>query len=274
MLGTIRSAVNCIGMITPRIIGRQVRQFSDDKKSLGALDYPKTKQIIHNTLSGIVPGFRAIVANSCTNTTMLEGFKAYLEKSNPIQIPQGCLFAVIRCIDQWNGRISCLDEQNLQEILSGKTPFNKAKFDDFELMAFVKSHLEDPKNISVEQGRIVPSDKRFITKFIRHSILTDLYISAKELEIHFNTTKQPVYSMVQWGKGDYQMHALLIFGVDTSDNIHFWDVSDRLNQNESRLQTMSIEEFNFRRDIPPEYIGITRGIMSRSQIYFLDKEKK
>lgn len=128
--------------------------------------------------------------------------------------------------------------------------------------------------MSEEEQSMTPTDKRFITKFLKHSLLTDVYVSAEELSTHFNDTKQPVYSMIRWDDGGYQVHAIPIFGVDTSDKIHFWDVSDKLENNTQRLRTMDIEEFNDRRNLPPEYVGIIKGVMSRSQIYFSNKEKK
>ena len=75
-------------------------------------------------------------------TVILEEFKKFLIDTNPIQIPQGCLFSVIRCIDQWNGRTSLLDKPGIKNILSGQARLDQATFDDFEEMAFIKSHLK------------------------------------------------------------------------------------------------------------------------------------
>ena len=258
-----------------QVIKNQLRSFSQDKSErIKALDYPKIKQIAHNSLVGFIPGFDEIAPKSCSTIVILAEFKRFLIETNPVQIPQGCLFSVIRCIDQWNGRPSLLDKPGIKDVLSGQKSLDQATFDDFEEMAFIKSHLKKTSELSEEQQHMTPTDKRFITKFVKHSILTDLYISAKELETHFSATKQPIYSMLRWEEGGYQVHAIPVFGVDTNDHIHFWDVSDKLDKNSKRLQTMHIEEFNDRRNLPPEYVGIIKGVMSRSQIYFLNKEEK
>ena len=277
MLGSVKTVTSLVTLSSQsqNLLGSQIRHFSKKpNKSVEALNRPKIKQTAYNYVADLIPGFEKIKPEPCSSTVILENFKEFLLENNPVQISQGCLFRVIQCVDQWNKRNSLLDKPNIKKILSGDLSVHQAQFDDFEEMAFIKAHLLNPAQLSEEQQKMTPTDKRFITKFIGHSILTDIYISAKEMENHFINTNQPVYSMIKWEKNNYQAHAIPIFGIDTHNNIHFWDVSDRLGECQDRVQTMNIEEFNDRRNLPPEYVGTVKSLVGRSQIYFFNKESK
>lgn len=244
-----------------------------------SLDSLKTKQNIINRMAAYsIPGFRKVQPKACQKTLVLEGFRSYLKKHCPVQIPQGCLLKVIHTIDRWNKRKTLFDQPHISAILSGEKSFHECgKFiEDPNVRMFLEAHLSNIRDLTDDQKQRMPTDKYFIRNYMQHSILTDIYVSAKELEDHFKMEGQPIYSMVCWGRSEiergYQIHAILVFGVDVNDNIHFWDVSDQLPRDVSRMRKMSIDEFNDRRNIPPRIAGLYEGSMFRSRLYFYKKE--
>ena len=84
--------------------------------------------------------------------------------------------------------------------------------------------------------------------------------------------------MVTWGRSDietgYGAHAIIVFGIDRKDQVYFWDVSDKLDDKHSRIRTMGIEEFNDRRNMPPEPGTMIRNTYSRKDIYYFKSHKE
>jgi hypothetical protein len=237
-----------------------------------AMDNPTLKQTSRNALSSIMPGFDKVGPKSYNVSTSVKDFEVFITELNPVQIPKGCLFSVISCVDKWSDRTSLLNKEEIEAILNGQKIIENCHFDDFEERSYFKAHLMQGEGISEEQRNMTPTDKRFIIDLIGHRVLKDIYISAAELSDHFKETNQPIYSMLKWDEGGYQVHAVLAFGIDSKDNVVYWDVSDRLSTKSSRVRKMHIEEFNKRRNLPIEYSGLA-GILSRSPIYYFDKEK-
>ncbi len=253
-------------------IQTQSRFFSgkeNEKNFLKALDYSKTKQTLVNKFALI---FSSVVSKiepkPCKDTIILENVKQYLEKNVPIQINQGCLLETIRIVDRFNKRQSVLDDPEIIKVLSGKILINEANIQDSTIKIFLKAHLTNQNILTEQQKNMSSTDKNFITKTIGHSQLIDTYISANELENHFRNTGQPTYSMILWDES-YQLHSILIFGIDKEDNIYYWDVSDKLPSGSSRIKTMNIEDFNNRRNLPPQYSSsIIQSGWARSAIFY------
>jgi hypothetical protein len=74
---------------------------------------------------------------------------------------------------------------------------------------------------------------------------------------HFEVNRSPIHTFCDWGdtpdKHGYLGHAILVYGVDIDQNVHYYDVSDKLDTNRYlRFRKMPIQEFNKRRELPGE----------------------
>lgn len=263
----------------------QLRFFSDEKKEesdkIQALNHPKTKQSAINVASKLTHGYiPEIKPDPCQETIIISTMQKFLESNKPIQIHQGCLLEVMRIIDLFNKRTSLFNDPEIIAVISGKVSIERSNLKDFRVRTFIKAHLQHDGKLTDQQRHLSPTDHEFITKIVGHNVLSDIYISARKLELHFKKTGQPVYTMVSWGRDGeietgYHVHAILVFGIDSSNMVHFWDVNDKLPTGIPRMRTMSIEDFNDRRNLSPAHSsGIIRAGFARSTIYYLNKEKE
>ena len=153
--------------------------------------------------------------------------------------------------------------------------FEIERGNDIFVRSTLKHHLMDHDD---DQKDTAPSEKSFITGTVGHFALSSVYMSAFEIQEHLDKVKQPLYTMVTWGKSEaeagYGAHAIIVFGVDRKDQVYFWDVSDKLGDAHSRIRTMNIEEFNDRRNMPPEPGTLIKSGYSRKDIYYFKSRKE
>ncbi|MES2615427.1 MAG: hypothetical protein V4591_08435 [Bdellovibrionota bacterium] len=121
---------------------------------------------------------------------------------------------------------------------------------DTKLRYFICTHLfPGYTRIHPRVGSLPVNE--FVERYIRHAVLSKTYLSAQSLQKHFEETQQPVYVFLNWGdtedKVGYSYHAIVVYGVDTEQNVWYYDVSDKLPSGYGRLRKMSIVEFNNKR---------------------------
>jgi len=222
-----------------------------------------------------IPGFNPIDTKPCTETIILDDFKLFLDKHKFVQNPNCCLFEVGLILDMFiTGKSDFFFSPCAKKLtsLTNNVEGNRRHDPlDPDLEYFIQTHANPDANI--------PSTSIDTTEFyvshVLHSILFDIYTSAYELEIFFKSTRNPVHTFCTWGndedKRGYNNHAIVVYGVDTEQNIYFYDVSDKLGKQFSRYRKMNIEEFNDRRLI--EFPTILTNL-ARQPIFYKESHSK
>jgi hypothetical protein len=221
-------------------------------------------------VAGAENKYRHIV---CNKTIIPKAWTQTLIASQPIQKPHACLFCVALQVD-----VLSSNPNSFFESLSIKGAIQ----DPTKLHLIYQEHGDRVGDFFAERLHLKPiysgglvnkspkmSEDEFIQSCVSHEVFSTMYISAMDIQEHFENKGTPLYSMIRWNLSDaekgYELHAILIVGVDTNNKVHFWDVSDKLDTaKHGRLRQMDINDFNDRRNLSLREGG---EIITRTPVY-------